>query len=298
MQLYDSGIFLLDGKTIVPEMEAKRELREKKEQLKKGTISYRILQAHNTGSNQEKLKIKFDAITSHDLTYVGIIQTARASGMESFPLPYVLTCCHNSLCAVGGTINEDDHIFGLTAAKKYGGIYLPPHMGVIHQYMRETMAGGGKMILGSDSHTRYGALGTMAVGEGGGELVKQILEQTWDIEYPEVIAVYLDGKPNKGIGPQDIAIAIISAVFRNGYVKNKVMEFVGPGVSSMSTDYRNGIDVMTTETTCLTSIWRTDEDTREFLKVHGREDAYQELNPEAVAYYDGCIYLFRSFHST
>lgn len=291
MQLYDSGIFLLDGKTIVPEMEAKRELREKKEQLKKGTISYRILQAHNTGSNQEKLKIKFDAITSHDLTYVGIIQTARASGMESFPLPYVLTCCHNSLCAVGVTINEDDHIFGLTAAKKYGGIYLPPHMGVIHQYMRETMAGGGKMILGSDSHTRYGALGTMAVGEGGGELVKQILEQTWDIEYPEVIAVYLDGKPNKGIGPQDIAIAIISAVFRNGYVKNKVMEFVGPGVSSMSTDYRNGIDVMTTETTCLTSIWRTDEDTREFLKVHGREDAYQELNPEAVAYYDGCIYL-------
>ena len=291
MQLYDSGIFLLDGKTIVPEMEAKRELREKKEQLKKGTISYRILQAHNTGSNQEKLKIKFDAITSHDLTYVGIIQTARASGMERFPLPYVLTCCHNSLCAVGGTINEDDHIFGLTAAKKYGGIYLPPHMGVIHQYMRETMAGGGKMILGSDSHTRYGALGTMAVGEGGGELVKQILEQTWDIEYPEVIAVYLDGKPNKGIGPQDIAIAIISAVFRNGYVKNKVMEFVGPGVSSMSTDYRNGIDVMTTETTCLTSIWRTDEDTREFLKVHGREDAYQELNPEAVAYYDGCIYL-------
>ena len=291
MQLYDSGIFLLDGKTIVPEMEAKRELREKKEQLKKGTISYRILQAHNTGSNQEKLKIKFDAITSHDLTYVGIIQTARASGMERFPLPYVLTCCHNSLCAVGGTINEDDHIFGLTAAKKYGGIYLPPHMGVIHQYMRETMAGGGKMILGSDSHTRYGALGTMAVGEGGGELVKQILEQTWDIEYPEVIAVYLDGKPNKGIGPQDIAIAIISAVFRNGYVKNKVMEFVGPGVSSMSTDYRNGIDVMTTETTCLTFIWRTDEDTREFLKVHGREDAYQELNPEAVAYYDGCIYL-------
>ena len=291
MQLYDSGIFLLDGKTIVPEMEAKRELREKKEQLKKGTISYRILQAHNTGSNQEKLKIKFDAITSHDLTYVGIIQTARASGMERFPLPYVLTCCHNSLCAVGGTINEDDHIFGLTAAKKYGGIYLPPHMGVIHQYMKETMAGGGKMILGSDSHTRYGALGTMAVGEGGGELVKQILEQTWDIEYPEVIAVYLDGKPNKGIGPQDIAIAIISAVFRNGYVKNKVMEFVGPGVSSMSTDYRNGIDVMTTETTCLTFIWRTDEDTREFLKVHGREDAYQELNPEAVAYYDGCIYL-------
>lgn len=237
------------------------------------------------------MKIKFDAITSHDLTYVGIIQTARASGVEKFPLPYVLTCCHNSLCAVGGTINEDDHVFGLTAAKKYGGIYLPPHMGVIHQYMRETMAGGGKMILGSDSHTRYGALGTMAVGEGGGELVKQILEQTWDVKYPEVIAVYLDGKPNPGIGPQDIAIAIVTAVFKNGYVKNKVMEFVGPGVSSMSTDYRNGIDVMTTETTCLSSIWRTDEDTEQFLKVHGRGEDYKKLEPKETAYYDGCIYI-------
>lgn len=291
MKLYDSGVFLLNGTTIVPEDEAGKELQDKKEQYKTGTISYDILQAHNIGEDKENLKIKFDAITSHDLTYVGIIQTARASGVEKFPLPYVLTCCHNSLCAVGGTINEDDHVFGLTAAKKYGGIYLTPHMGVIHQYMRETMAGGGKMILGSDSHTRYGALGTMAVGEGGGELVKQILEQTWDVKYPEVIAVYLDGKPNPGIGPQDIAIAIVTAVFKNGYVKNKVMEFVGPGVSSMSTDYRNGIDVMTTETTCLSSIWRTDEDTEQFLKVHGRGEDYKKLEPKETAYYDGCIYI-------
>lgn len=291
MKLYDSGVFLLNGTTIVPEDEAGKELQDKKEQYKTGTISYDILQAHNIGEDKENMKIKFDAITSHDLTYVGIIQTARASGVEKFPLPYVLTCCHNSLCAVGGTINEDDHVFGLTAAKKYGGIYLPPHMGVIHQYMRETMAGGGKMILGSDSHTRYGALGTMAVGEGGGELVKQILEQTWDVKYPEVIAVYLDGKPNPGIGPQDIAIAIVTAVFKNGYVKNKVMEFVGPGVSSMSTDYRNGIDVMTTETTCLSSIWRTDEDTEQFLKVHGRGEDYKKLEPKETAYYDGCIYI-------
>lgn len=291
MKLYDSGVFLLNGTKIVPVNEAGKELQDKKEQYKTGTISYDILQAHNIGEDNENLKIKFDAITSHDLTYVGIIQTARASGVEKFPLPYVLTCCHNSLCAVGGTINEDDHVFGLTAAKKYGGIYLPPHMGVIHQYMRETMAGGGKMILGSDSHTRYGALGTMAVGEGGGELVKQILEQTWDVKYPEVVAVYLDGKPNPGIGPQDIAIAIVTAVFKNGYVKNKVMEFVGPGVSSMSTDFRNGIDVMTTETTCLSSIWRTDEDTREFLKVHGREEEYRKLEPQETAYYDGCIYI-------
>ena len=291
MKLYDSGVFLLNGTTIVPEDEAGKELQDKKKQYKTGTISYDILQAHNIGEDKENLKIKFDAITSHDLTYVGIIQTARASGVEKFPLPYVLTCCHNSLCAVGGTINEDDHVFGLTAAKKYGGIYLPPHMGVIHQYMRETMAGGGKMILGSDSHTRYGALGTMAVGEGGGELVKQILEQTWDVKYPEVIAVYLDGKPNPGIGPQDIAIAIVTAVFKNGYVKNKVMEFVGPGVSSMSTDYRNGIDVMTTETTCLSSIWRTDEDTEQFLKVHGRGEDYKKLEPKETAYYDGCIYI-------
>ena len=291
MKLYDSGVFLLEGETIVEENDAGSEFLEKKEQYKEGTISYGILQEHNTGTNKENLKIRFDAITSHDLTYVGIIQTARASGMERFPVPYVLTCCHNSLCAVGGTINEDDHVFGLTAAKKYGGIYLPPHMGVIHQYMRETEAGCGKMILGSDSHTRYGALGTMAVGEGGGELVKQILEETWDIKYPEVIAVYLDGKPNLGVGPQDIAIAIVTAVFKNGYVKNKVMEFVGPGVSSMSTDYRNGIDVMTTETTCLSSIWRTDEDTKKYLAAHGRGSEYKKLEPQKIAYYEGCIYI-------
>ena len=291
MKLYDSGVFLLEGETIVEENDAGREFLEKKEQYKEGTISYGILQDHNTGTSKENLKIRFDAITSHDLTYVGIIQTARASGMERFPVPYVLTCCHNSLCAVGGTINEDDHVFGLTAAKKYGGIYLPPHMGVIHQYMRETEAGCGKMILGSDSHTRYGALGTMAVGEGGGELVKQILEETWDIKYPEVIAVYLDGKPNLGVGPQDIAIAIVTAVFKNGYVKNKVMEFVGPGVSSMSTDYRNGIDVMTTETTCLSSIWRTDEDTKKYLAAHGRGSEYKKLEPQKIAYYEGCIYI-------
>lgn len=291
MKLYDSGVFLLEGETIVEENDVGREFLEKKEQYKEGTISYGILQEHNTGTNKENLKIRFDAITSHDLTYVGIIQTARASGMERFPVPYVLTCCHNSLCAVGGTINEDDHVFGLTAAKKYGGIYLPPHMGVIHQYMRETEAGCGKMILGSDSHTRYGALGTMAVGEGGGELVKQILEETWDIKYPEVIAVYLDGKPNPGVGPQDIAIAIVTAVFKNGYVKNKVMEFVGPGVSSMSTDYRNGIDVMTTETTCLSSIWRTDEDTKKYLAAHGRGSEYKKLEPQKIAYYEGCIYI-------
>ena len=291
MKLYDSGVFLLEGETIVEENDAGSEFLEKQEQYKEGTISYGILQEHNTGTNKENLKIRFDAITSHDLTYVGIIQTARASGMERFPIPYVLTCCHNSLCAVGGTINEDDHVFGLTAAKKYGGIYLPPHMGVIHQYMRETEAGCGKMILGSDSHTRYGALGTMAVGEGGGELVKQILEETWDIKYPEIIAVYLDGKPNPGVGPQDIAIAIVTAVFKNGYVKNKVMEFVGPGVSSMSTDYRNGIDVMTTETTCLSSIWRTDEDTKKYLAAHGRGSEYKKLEPQKIAYYEGCIYI-------
>ena len=291
MKLYDSGVFLLEGETIVEENEAGSDFLEKKEQYKEGTISYGILQEHNTGTNKENLKIRFDAITSHDLTYVGIIQTARASGMERFPIPYVLTCCHNSLCAVGGTINEDDHVFGLTTAKKYGGIYLPPHMGVIHQYMRETEAGCGKMILGSDSHTRYGALGTMAVGEGGGELVKQILEETWDIKYPEIIAVYLDGKLNPGVGPQDIAIAIVTAVFKNGYVKNKVMEFVGPGVSSMSTDYRNGIDVMTTETTCLSSIWRTDEDTKKYLAAHGRCSEYKKLEPQKIAYYEGCIYI-------
>ncbi len=288
VKLYDSGVYLLGGKTLVPENEA---VGLDKETARKGTISYGILQAHNQSGDPKNLKIKYDAITSHDLTYVGIIQTARASGLDRFPLPYILTCCHNSLCAVGGTINEDDHVFGLTACRKYGGIFVPPHIGVIHQYMREMHAGCGKMILGSDSHTRYGALGTMAVGEGGGELVKQILEQTWDTAYPDVVAVYLDGKPRPGVGPQDIAIAIITAVFKNGYVKNKVMEFVGPGVSTMSTDYRNGIDVMTTETTCLSSIWRTDEDTRAFLTEHGRGEENKELNPADTAYYDGCVYV-------
>ena len=288
VKLYDSGVYLLGGKTLVPEKEA---MGLDKEAARKGTISYGILQAHNQSGDPKNLKIKYDAITSHDLTYVGIIQTARASGLDKFPLPYILTCCHNSLCAVGGTINEDDHVFGFTACRKYGGIFVPPHIGVIHQYMREMHAGCGKMILGSDSHTRYGALGTMAVGEGGGELVKQILEQTWDTAYPDVVAVYLDGKPRPGVGPQDIAIAIITAVFKNGYVKNKVMEFVGPGVSTMSTDYRNGIDVMTTETTCLSSIWRTDEDTRAFLTEHGRGNEYKELNPADTAYYDGCVYV-------
>ena len=291
IQLLEGGTYLVNGTELVEPAKAAAQGLPAPEEAAKQTMAYNILRDHNTSGNMEKLQIKFDKLTSHDITFVGIIQTARASGVEKFPLPYVLTCCHNSLCAVGGTINEDDHVFGLTAAKKYGGIYLPPHMGVIHQYMRETMAGGGKMILGSDSHTRYGALGTMAVGEGGGELVKQILEQTWDVKYPEVIAVYLDGKPNPGIGPQDIAIAIVSAVFKNGYVKNKVMEFVGPGVSSMSTDYRNGIDVMTTETTCLSSIWRTDEDTEQFLKVHGRGEDYKKLEPKETAYYDGCIYI-------
>ena len=289
VKLYDSGVYLQNGTTLVPAKEADPAWNP--EEAKKGTIAWNILQDHNVSGDPENLKIRFDAITSHDLTYVGIIQTARASGLDKFPLPYVLTCCHNSLCAVGGTINEDDHVFGLTACRKYGGIYLPPHMGVIHQYMRETMAGGGKMILGSDSHTRYGALGTMAVGEGGGELVKQILEQTWDAAYPEVVCVYLDGRPNPGVGPQDIAIAIVSAVFQNGYVKNKVMEFVGPGVSSMSTDYRNGIDVMTTETTCLSSIWRTDEDVKAYLTEHGRGDDFKQLDPADLAYYDGCVYI-------
>ncbi|MDO4459660.1 MAG: hydratase [Clostridia bacterium] len=289
VKLYDGGVYLLNGTEIVPENEAK--LNISKDEAKKGTIAYSILEKHNANDNMDQLKIRFDAMASHDITFVGIIQTAKASGMEKFPLPYVLTNCHNSLNAVGGTINEDDHVFGLTAAKKYGGIYVPPHMAVIHQYMREAMAGCGKMILGSDSHTRYGALGTMAIGEGGGELVKQLLCDTYDVAYPGVVAVYLDGKPNPGVGPQDIALAIVGAVFKNGYVKNKVMEFVGPGISNMTTDYRNGVDVMTTETTCLTSIWRTDADTEEFLAVHGRAGDYKELNPKDVAYYDGCVYI-------
>ena len=290
VKLYDSGVYLVNGKEIVPAAEAAKveQMTGKKAdpaEAKKGTISWSILKSHNTAD------IKFDSMTSHDITYVGIIQTARASGMDRFPLPYVLTNCHNSLCAVGGTINEDDHMFGLTSAKKYGGIYVPPHIAVIHQYMRETMAGCGRMILGSDSHTRYGALGTMAIGEGGGELGKQLLEDTYDVAYPDVIAIYLDGKPAPYVGPQDIALAIIGAVFKKGYVKNKVMEFVGPGVSTMTTDYRNGIDVMTTETTCLTSVWRTDDDTKEYLASHGRPEDYKELGPADIAYYDGCVYV-------
>ncbi len=296
VKLYDGGVYLIDGKEIIPEAEAAGvealtgEAAVKEEAIK-GTIAYSIMEAHNTSGGMDNLKLKFDAMVSHDITYVGIIQTAKASGIERFPIPYVLTNCHNSLCAVGGTINEDDHMFGLSAAKKYGGIYVPPHIAVIHQYMREMHAGCGRMILGSDSHTRYGALGTMAIGEGGGELVKQLLEDTYDVAYPGVVAVYLDGKPNPGVGPQDIALAIIGAVFKKGYVKNKVMEFVGPGIATMPTDFRNGIDVMTTETTCLSSVWKTDEDTKAFLALHGREEDYQELNPSKTAHYDGCVYV-------
>ena len=294
VKLHDGGVYLVNGETLVPEAEATKveQMTGKavaKEEAKKGTIAYGIMKAHNQSDNMDKLQIKFDAMVSHDITFVGIIQTARASGMEKFPIPYVLTCCHNSLCAVGGTINDDDHYFGLSAAKKYGGLFVPPHVAVCHQYMRECFAGGGKMILGSDSHTRYGALGTMAIGEGGGELSKQLLKQTYDVAYPGVIAIYLTGKPQPFVGPHDIALAICGAVYKNGYVKNKVMEFVGPGVSSMTTDYRNGVDVMTTETTCLSSIWRTDDDTRAFLEKHHRGDEFKELNPEAVAYYDGCV---------
>ena len=289
VKLYDGGVYLVNGTEIVPEAAAPETYQ--KDTAKQGTIAYSILKAHNTAEDMQNLRLKFDALASHDITFVGIIQTARASGMEKFPLPYVLTNCHNSLCAVGGTINEDDHVFGLSAARKYGGIYVPPHMAVIHQYMREAMAGCGKMILGSDSHTRYGALGTMAIGEGGGELVKQLLENTYDVAYPGVVAVYLTGKPRPSVGPQDIALAIIGAVFKNGYVKNKVMEFVGPGIKSMTTDYRNGVDVMTTETTCLTSVWCTDDDTKAYLAKHGRADDYRELKPADVTYYDGLVYV-------
>lgn len=287
VKLHDQGIYLSQKYGVIPEN--KCSLPVNKREARKGTISWSILSSHNTSGNEEKLKIKFDSLASHDITFVGIIQTAKASGMTRFPLPYVLTNCHNSLCAVGGTINSDDHVFGLSSAKTYGGIYVPPHISVIHQYMREMMAGGGKMILGSDSHTRYGALGTMAVGEGGGELVKQLLGDTWDIDYPDVVAVYLTGKPAPGVGPQDIALAIIGAVFRRGYVKNKIMEFVGPGVATMSTDFRNSIDVMTTETTCLSSVWQTDDETKNYLRIHGREEAYQPLSAKEMAYYDGCI---------
>ena len=287
MKLYDTGVYLLNGQKIVPENQA--DFPVSKEEAAKSTIAYSILKAHNTSGNMEKLQIKFDKLTSHDITFVGIIQTARASCLEKFPVPYVLTNCHNSLCAVGGTINEDDHMFGLTCAKKYGGVYVPPHQAVIHQFAREMLAAGGKMILGSDSHTRYGALGTMAMGEGGPELVKQLLSQTYDINMPGVVAIYLTGSPRPGVGPQDVALAIIGKVFANGYVKNKVMEFVGPGVANLSADFRIGVDVMTTETTCLSSIWQTDEKIQEFYEIHGRSEDYQELKPGETAYYDGCV---------
>ena len=297
MELLKTGAYLVNGTEIIedtPEAQARLQAvagpdAPSKEEAAKGTIAYGILEAHNTSDNMEKLKIRFDKLTSHDITYVGIIQTARASGLEKFPMPYVLTNCHNSLCAVGGTINEDDHMIGLTCAKKYGGIYVPPHQAVIHQFAREMLACGGAMILGSDSHTRYGALGTMAMGEGGPELVKQLLNQTYDINMPGVIGIYMTGEPIKGVGPQDVALAIIGAVFQNGYVNNKVMEFVGPGVEKLSADFRIGVDVMTTETTCLSSIWKTDDVIKDFYDIHGRVEDYKELNPAKVAYYDGMV---------
>ncbi len=296
IHLFQGGAYLVNGTELIPEgpeaaaaIKAKTGLEITKEAAAQNTIAYNILKSHNTSGSMDKLKIRFDKLTSHDITFVGIIQTARASGLTKFPMPYVLTNCHNSLCAVGGTINEDDHLFGLTCAKKYGGVYVPPHQAVIHQFAREMLAGGGKMILGSDSHTRYGALGTLAVGEGGPELVKQLLNQTYDIDMPGVVGVFLKGAPVKGVGPQDVALAIIGAVFKNGYVKNKVMEFVGPGVASLSADFRIGIDVMTTETTCLSSIWQTDEEIKEFYEIHGRSGEYAELAPGQAAYYDGMI---------
>ena len=294
VKLFDKGVYLLNGTEIAKsaeEAKAKTGQEVSQEEAARNTMAYRILEAHNLSGNMERLQIKFDKLTSHDITFVGIIQTARASGLEKFPIPYVLTNCHNSLCAVGGTINEDDHMFGLTCAKKYGGVYVPPHQAVIHQYAREMLSGGGKMILGSDSHARYGALGTMAMGEGGPELVKQLLNKTYDIKMPGVVGIYLDGEPSVGVGPQDVALAIIGATFGNGYVNNKVMEFVGPGVSKLSADFRIGIDVMTTETTCLSSIWRTDEKIKEFYDIHGRVEEYQELNPGAITYYDGMVYV-------
>ena len=296
IKLHENGVYLLNGTEIIEDnqeaaacLAAKTGKTVTAAEAATGTMAYRILKAHNTSGNMDQLQIKFDKLTSHDITFVGIIQTARASGLEKFPVPYVLTNCHNSLCAVGGTINEDDHMFGLSCAKRYGGIYVPPHQAVIHQFAREMLAGGGKMILGSDSHTRYGALGTMAMGEGGPELVKQLLCKTYDIKMPGVVAIYLTGEPMKGVGPQDVALAIIGAVFKNGYVNNKVMEFVGPGVSSLSADFRIGVDVMTTETTCLSSIWVTDDKIRDFYDIHGRSADYAELKPEAVTYYDGCV---------
>lgn len=296
IKLYDGGAYFVNGNELIPDgseaaaaVESRTGVKTDKQEAAKGTMAYRILNAHNTSDNMQQLKIKFDKLTSHDITFVGILQTARASGLEKFPVPYVLTNCHNSLCAVGGTINEDDHVFGLSCAKKYGGIYVPPHQAVIHQFAREMLAGGGKMILGSDSHTRYGALGTMAMGEGGPEIVKQLLEQTYDIPMPGVVAIHLTGKPQKGVGPQDIALAIIGAVFENGYVNNKVMEFIGDGIDNLSVDYRIGVDVMTTETTCLSSIWRTDSQVKEFYDIHGRSEDFAELAPEKVAYYDGVV---------
>ena len=298
IELLQGGAYLIGGTEVIKDdadavaaIKAKTGKEVTKAEAAKNTIAYGILESHNTSGNMEKLKIRFDKLTSHDITFVGIIQTARASGLQKFPMPYVLTNCHNSLCAVGGTINEDDHMFGLSCAKKYGGVYVPPHQAVIHQFAREMLAGGGRMILGSDSHTRYGALGTMAMGEGGPELVKQLLNQTYDINMPGVVGVYLTGAPVKGVGPQDVALAIIGAVFKNGYVKNKVMEFVGPGVASLSADFRIGIDVMTTETTCLSSIWKTDDQIKEFYDIHGRSEDYKELNPGEVAYYDGMIMI-------
>ncbi|CUP01791.1 MULTISPECIES: hydratase [Clostridium] len=299
IKLFSNGVYLINNREIVEDCnEVNSILANKlgnnypsKENAKKNTIAYNILKEHNTSENMDKLKIKFDKLASHDITFVGIIQTARASGLEKFPVPYALTNCHNSLCAVGGTINEDDHMFGLSCAKKYGGIYVPPHQAVIHQFAREMLAGCGKMILGSDSHTRYGALGTMAIGEGGPEIVKQLLCKTYDINMPDVVGVYLTGSPQKGVGPQDVALAIIGAVFANGYVNNKVMEFVGDGVDNLSADFRIGIDVMTTETTCLSSIWKTDNTIKEFYDIHGRVNEYKELNPGTVAYYDGMIYV-------
>ena len=298
VRLWNTGAYLQNGGVLTPDNEDGRAKlsaqgfaadEAAREEARKGTMAYQILMAHNQSGNEENLQIRFDKLTSHDITFVGIIQTARASGLTEFPVPYVLTNCHNSLCAVGGTINEDDHMFGLSCARKYGGIYVPPHMAVIHQFAREMLAGCGEMILGSDSHTRYGALGTMAIGEGGPELVKQLLKRTYDIRRPQVVAVYLTGTPQNGVGPQDIALAIIGAVFKSGYVNNKVLEFVGPGVANLSVDMRIGVDVMTTETTCLSSIWTTDGAVKDFYAIHRRPESYKELAPASCAYYDGVV---------
>ena len=298
MKLYDTGVFVVGGNTFIADTaQASAALKQAigrevtREEARKGTIAYGILNTHNQSGNDDDLRLVFDSLTSHDITYVGIIQTARASGMEKFPMPYVLTNCHNTLCAVGGTINEDDHKFALSAAKKYGGVYVPPHLAVIHSYNREMMSGCGRMILGSDSHTRYGALGTMAIGEGGGELAKQLVGRTYDIPRPQVIGVYLTGKPQRGVGPHDVALSIIGAAYQNGYVKNKVMEFIGDGIAALPVEYRNGIDVMTTETTCLTSIWKTDSQVKEYYELHGRPEGFKELDIENVTYYDGLIYV-------